>query len=83
MAAKAKLKASIPNLPRPLDDLALLTHRDHFPEFYDQIVKRRSENGKGEKKAKRGDITTYETQPSKRDILDHRQYLSREMKLVD
>ncbi len=49
MATNGKLKASIPNLPRSLDELALLTHRDHFPEFYDQIVKRRSEDGKGEK----------------------------------
>ncbi len=49
MKLKGKQKAFIPNLPRTLDDLALLTHRDHFPAFYEHIVKRRSEDGKGEK----------------------------------
>lgn len=49
MAIKGKQKAVIPNLPRNLDELALLTHRDHYPTFYEQIIKRRSEGGKGER----------------------------------
>jgi DNA (cytosine-5)-methyltransferase 1 len=40
MAIKRKRTACIPSTPRDLDDLALLTHRDHFPEFYEELVKR-------------------------------------------
>ena len=47
MATKGKQKASIPNLTGPLNDLALLTHRDHFPAFYKPILKRYQEGKKG------------------------------------
>lgn len=40
MATERKRKAGIPSTPRDLDALALLTHRDHFPEFYAERVKR-------------------------------------------
>jgi DNA (cytosine-5)-methyltransferase 1 len=42
MATKGNRKATIPNLRVDPEDLARLTHRDHLPEFYDNIVKKYS-----------------------------------------
>ena len=49
MTTKGKRKASVPNAPCNLDELALLTHRDHFPKFYTQIVRREYPGKKNEK----------------------------------